>query len=173
MKKLLSLLTVLVLIVSTMLVLASCQESKIPDPPEGYLMYSDNNIYFAYPENLIKTDNGNYVQLSPEEGGNNITVAKGAYNSSFDNMSVETFRTYLKPGLTQAGMTITNEKVVHNTEKGFDIAIVTYDVYAYQINMEQTLFMFRVGDLVYTLTVTALNDAEAMIDTLLETLNLR
>lgn len=173
MKKILSLFIVLILILSTMLVLSSCQGGKLPEAPDGYLMYSDNHIYFAYPETLERTDNGNYVQLSPKDGGNNITVAKGAYDSTFDNMSVETFRTYLKPGLTQAGMTITNEKVTHNTEKGFDIAIVTYDVYAYNVNMEQTLFMLKAGNLVYSITVTSLTDAEAMINTLFETLNLR
>ena len=174
MKKALSIILSLTLLFSSVIILASCGNSfQLPQAPNGYLWYEDSDIYFAYPEILEKTESGNYVQLSPKEGGNNITVAKGTYNSTFDNMTVETFREHLKPGLTQAGLTITNEKVTHNEEKGFDIAIVTYDVSAQQIEMEQTLFMFRVNNYIYTLTVTSISEAEEMIETLFETLNVK
>lgn len=174
MKKFISISMVLILLVSSMLVLVGCGgKAQLPEAPNGYLWYENDDIYFAYPEALQKTEQGTYVQLSPKDGGNNITVARGAYDSSFDNMDVEAFRTHLKPALTQAGMVISNEKVTHNNEKGFDIAVITYDISYIGVSMEQMLYMFKVGNYVYTITITALSNAEDMIETLFDTLTLK
>ena len=174
MKKALSILLALTLLLGSMMIFASCGGSfQLPEAPNGYQWYENSDIYFAYPDNWSKSEDDGYAQLSASGGGNNIVVSVSDYDSTFDNMTVETFRTQLLPMLEQAGMTVSGEKVTHNTEKGYDIAVVTYKITYMGISMYQTLYMFRVNNSIYSITVTELTRDSALIETVFDTLNVK
>lgn len=174
MKKLLSILMIVVLAFASMLVFVGCgEESGLPEAPKGYKMYENDEIYFAYPESWTNTEIRGYVQLKPSAGGNNITVAKSQYDSTFDNMTVDTFNQHLLPSLVQAGASVSNVKVEHDTTKGFDITVVTYDASYSTISMKQVIYMFKLGEAIYTISINEVVDDLTLIQTVFNTLAIK
>ena len=174
MKKLLSISMVLVVILASLLVFASCAGgASLPEAPDGYTWYENNDFYVAYPEAWQKNEENGMVQLAPSAGGNNIVITTAAYDSTFDNITVETIETYLQPSIEAQGMEMTNIAVEHDTTKGSDIAIVTYKITLQSFSMDQTLYMFRVGNTVYSVTLTEAVEDLTFVRTVFNSLTLK
>lgn len=174
MKKLLSISMVLVVILASLLIFVGCAGgSKLPDAPEGYVWYENSDFYFAYPDSWQRNEANGMVQLMPKAGGNNIVVTTSPYDSTFDNITVKTIEENLKPGIEAQGMKMSNIAVAHDTTKGTDIAIVTYDISLSSFKMGQTLYMFRVGNTVYSVTLTEAVEDLTFVRTVFNSLTLK
>ena len=172
-KTLVTLLNLTMLLISVLIISGCALKSNLPDAPKGYTWYENEDIYFAYPEKWKQTEENSMVQLKPTAGGNNIVVTKGQYDSTLDNISVETIEALFKPQIEAQGMKMTNIAVAHDKSKGTDIAVVTYDLSYSGIKMEQTLYMFRIDNYAYSITVTEAIEDLALVQTVLNTLTIK
>ena len=59
-----------------------------PTIPEGYKLYDNGDISFAYPADWVKTDGGVVILTNKSGAGNNITVTYEAKNTIYDTFTV-------------------------------------------------------------------------------------
>lgn len=122
--------------------------------PEGYVLYDNGDISFAYPENFNKTD-GSTVVLSNLINGNNITIVYEAKTDYYTKMTDAIYAKDLKPAFEAMGMTIEKYTVEQiQNEKGVSLTKVTQTATVQETALQQTLLSITAGDKTYTVTVT-------------------
>ena len=189
MKRILIVLLALAMVLSMAFALASCNDDKKENDtketekpaekepaaiPEGYVLYDNGKITFAYPEKWTKTA-GSVDIITNESGiGNNITVSYEQYSDTYKKMTVEDFNTMLKPYLEAAGMTVANVAVTQ-LKNGNEINVtkIVYTATANGVSMGQTLFVVAVGELNYIVTVTETEADAALVNNVFNTLNVK
>lgn len=175
MKRTTALLTAALMLLCCMLAFTGCDTPKEAVIPDGYQVYSNDDISFAYPEGWTKND-GSTVMLVNEAGvGNNITVVYEAKNDFYSTMDVEDFNTSMKPALETVGATIT-DTVVTQTKNDLSVSItkVSYNATAANgVSMAQTMYITTVGNRTYVITVTVTDSDSAanLVENVFDTLN--
>ncbi len=171
MKKLSCVMAAILLIVGCMAVLSGCQlGAKAPEIPEGYQVYKNDDLSFAYPDDW-KSNSGSVVMLiNPTGIGNNITVVYEAKTDGYDDLTVESFNTMMKPSYEAMGMTISNVAVEKKTTNGLKVVQITYNAKMAGQSMTQTAFIFNAGKSTYTVTVTEVTPDAELVKTVFETL---
>ena len=120
--------------------------------PEGYTLYNDGKISFAYPKTWTKQDGS--VTIIQSTNGNNISVAYEAKSDVYVNMTLETYNATLKPLYEAMGMTVSNVKIEKKETNGQQIVIISQKTTVNGMTMQQTQYIMAAGDLNYTVTVT-------------------
>lgn len=137
--------------------------------PEGYQLYSNGYVAFAYPLGWGKTD-GSVVILNSATSTNNITVSYEPKSDIYLTMTTESFATDLKPILEEVGMKITNESVTQKSKGDLAITEISYTATIETISMDQTQFCVQAGEYCYFVTITEVTPDQELIDTVYNTL---
>ena len=190
MKKILSLILALLMMVSAMFAFASCESSdaddndekedvddkkddnskKEPTVPEGYKMYDNGDIRFAYPEEW-KVDDGSVAVISSKNGGNNITVAYEDKSDFYDDLTADEFMSTMGPQFSALGQKISNVKVAHPTnEVGVKLTKISLNNTVSGVNMKQTMYVISSGSLNYIVTVTEVQANTKLVNNVFNTL---
>ena len=190
MKRLLCVLLASLILISSMFAFASCESSDVddndekedvddkkednskkePTVPDGYKMYDNGDIRFAYPEEW-KVSNGSVVVISSENGGNNITVAYEGKSDFYDDLTAEKFMDTLGPQFSALGQKISNVKVTHPTnEMGVKLIKVSFKNTASGVTMTQTQYMIASGSRNYIVTVTEVQADTKLVNAVFNTL---
>lgn len=167
MKKLMCAALALTLILGALLSFAACKE-KLPD---GYKLYKNDDISFAYPESW-NVNGGSTVILVNETGmGNNVTIAYDNASDIYKTLDVKTFNELIAPQLIAMGMEVSGVAVSHvENGNGVDMTKVTYDVSAYGTTMGQTIFALESNSKTYIITVTEVTPDAELVATVFDTL---
>lgn len=146
-------------------------EKVLVTKPDGYQLFENDAIAFAYPEGWVKTD-GSVVILQDSTGtGNNITVAHEAANAFYGTMTMEDFNTQVKPVYEAMGMTISNATLEHvENDHGLKLLVMAFDNTISGTTMRQTQYVVTLGDYTYTVTTTEVAADEEMVQVVLDTL---
>ena len=162
MKKISLVMAVLLLIASCVFTFAACDKAaKAPEIPEGYQAYSNDVLSFAYPKEWSANSGSVVTLMDPNGNGNNITVVYEAKTDLYDDMTVESFNSMMKPSYEAMGMTVSNVAVEKRTTNGLDVVQISYDAKVAGQSLSQTAFITTIGDSTYTVTVTEMTpDAE-------------
>lgn len=141
--------------------------------PEGYTLYDNGDISFAYPEKLSKTD-GSTVILTDMTTGNNITVVYEAKTDMYETLDNNGYKTMFKPVFESMGMTISkyNVEQIAKNAKGIAITKVTHTASVEGTSMEQTMLITTVGNKTYTVTVTEMVNDDAFVNNVLNSFGL-
>lgn len=168
MKKISCIALAALLVLGSMLALASCG-AKAPEIPEGYQVYENGGLSFAYPEDWTKTDGSTVLLINPTGIGNNITVV---YESKYNHkdLTLDTFNEQMKPSYEAMGMTVSNATVEHKTSNGLDVTEINYTAKMMGVTMEQTAFITTIGDRTYTVTVTETTQDDTLVSNVFNTL---
>ena len=154
MKKLFSYLLVLAMLIGCVGMLTACgggEEAYVL--PDGYTMYEDEYISFAYPEHWTKTD-GNIPMLQNTENTNNITIAYETATDLYAELDEEAFASNLQPSLEAVGMKISDASITQHSRGDLDITELRFGVELMGISMTQTLYAVTASDRTYVVTVT-------------------
>ena len=170
MKKLSYVMAVLLLIVGCMAVLPGCDAAKEPEVPEGYQLYKNNDLSFAYPEDWSANTGSVVTLMNPAGVGNNITVVYEAKTSVYDDLTVESFNTMMKPSYEAMGMKVSNVKVEKKTTNGTDVVQITYDAKMAGQSLAQTAYIVTSGEYTYSITVTEMTQDDQLVTTVFETI---
>ena len=166
------LLLILTLICCCVLTLGSCgaKEAQIPD---GYQVYNNGDISFAYPETWTMTDGSTVILVSETGMGNNITVVYEAKNAIYSTITAEEFQAQMGAVLAAMGMTIT-DCTVAQTENEIGTAMTKIEFTSTVANMEmgQTMYIVNVGERTYTVTVTENTPDDALVENVFNTLTI-
>ena len=113
--------------------------------PEGYKLFSDGYISFAYPENWSKTE-GSVTLIQNNSTGNNITVVYEAKTDYYEDLTVTKFNSELKPVYEAMGLSISDTSVKHKTNSN-DVKItrLSFTTVAAGKSMKQTVLIFTVA----------------------------
>lgn len=192
MKKILSVFLALLMMVSAVFAFASCDEKnsdgdkekvedkkddnkeenskKEPTVPEGYKMYDNGDIRFAYPKDW-KVTNGSVVIISSENGGNNITVAYEDKTDFYDDLTADEFMDTLAPQFSALGQSVSNVKVEHLTNSiGIKLTKISLNNTVSGVSMKQTMYIIPAGDLNYVVTVTEVETDAKLVNNVFNTL---
>ena len=133
--------------------------------PEGYKLFSDGYISFAYPENWSKTE-GSVTLIQNNSTGNNITVVYEAKTDYYEDLTVTKFNSELKPVYEAMGLSISDTSVKHKTNSN-DVKItrLSFTTVAAGKSMKQTVLIFTVADRTYSVTITEVVSNTAVINT--------
>lgn len=190
MKRFLCMLLAALILASAMFAFASCESpdvddndekedvddkkddnsKKEPTVPDGYKMYDNGDIRFAYPEAWIVNDSS-IVLISSENGGNNITVAYEDKTDFYDDLTAEEFMSVLAPQFSLLGQSVSNVKVEHPTnEVGVKLTKISLKNTASGVTVNQTLYVIASGARNYCITVTEVTTDTKLVNTVLNTL---
>ena len=138
--------------------------------PEGYTVYNDGHISFAYPDDWVKTD-GEVVVIKKLGGaGNNITVVYENKTDMYEKLTLAGFNAQMKPAYEAAGMTISDAKVEHKTVGGEKIAVISYSAIMSGQALKQTAYAVTSGARTYSITVTEFSPDAELVKNIFDTL---
>ena len=146
-------------------------QNKEPVPtPEGYTLYNNGKISFAYPDTWKESDG---ILADENSAVNNITVTFEQKSDIYINMDVESFNSTLKPAFEQAGLTVTDPSVEQLTnDNDTRITKICCTTAVYGVTMKQTMLIVAVGDLNYVITVTEVTPDAALVENVYKTLDI-
>ncbi|MBQ3507973.1 MAG: hypothetical protein IJA91_05420 [Clostridia bacterium] len=171
MKKLSYVMAALLLIMGCMAVLSGCDlGAKAPEIPEGYQVYKNDALSFAYPEDWSANTGSVVTLMNPAGTGNNITVVYEAKTDMYDDLTAESFGTLMQPTYEAMGMKLSDVQVEKKTTNGLDVVQISYNAKLAGVSMSQTAFITTVGDSTYTVTVTEMTPDQELVKTVFETL---
>lgn len=134
--------------------------------PDGYKLFSDGYISFAYPKTWSKTE-GSVTLLQDNSNGNNITIVYEK-TDRYEDLTIERFNSDLKPLYEAMGMSISNADVKQQTNRnGINITRLSYIATAAGKSTKQTAFIFTIDTIAGTITVTLTVTTEMTSDTAL------
>ena len=181
MKKLLCLLLAMTMLMGSLFVLSACDKKDKKEEatteekkdvfklPEGYALYENDYISFAYPAEWTKTDLGEDAGAMIMDGstGNNITAVGEEYSDTYKTMTVEEFNKTVKPQLTASGLSVSNVKI-EQIKGADDLAItkISYNVKSSGVTMKQYVYVVPSGDRNYAVSVTEVKAVDGLLDTL-------
>ena len=195
MKRFLTLMLALVLVIGSILTLASCNNAdsgnddeneetkatttvatttaattaKTTVVPEGYKTYKLADFSFVYPEKY-SVEKDEAMVLMQGDSGNNINVVIEDKHSLYDDMTVDSFNSEYKPVYEEMGMTISGVSVEDKTVDGVKVKVLSYKAEFLGVTMSQTQAMFTSGNNTYSLTITVVDGDKSLANNVLESL---
>ena len=149
-------------------------KNEKPTIPDGYKLYDNGSISFAYPDDWSMTDGSTVILINPEGYGNNITVVYEAKNTIYDDMTVEDFNELLKPSFEAMGFSVSNPEVsIIKNKAGVTVTKMTYTATVDGISMQQTIFVTTANNRSYSITVTETWNDDELVETVFNTLNVK
>lgn len=143
-------------------------ETTEPTIPEGYTLYQNEGISFAYPENYVKASD----MMTDATTGNNVNVITEAKNDYYATMDLAAFNRDLVPVYESMGMTVSNISVAQTKNAaGLAISKFSYTTTIEGISMKMTQFITTVGQKTYTVTVTEVVSDADLANNVFNTLN--
>lgn len=140
-----------------------------PEVPEGYKLFKNDDISFAYPDNW-GSEIGSLSILQELSTNNNITVVYEAKTTMYDDMTVSEFKKMMQPSMSSAGLTISNVSISKEKTNNLDVIKITYDISSSGVEIAQTIFITHVDDKTYIITLTEVMSSKELGETLFKTL---
>ena len=183
MKKFLSMLLALVVILSAVTIFISCDSDEKDDDateavtttaattvaattdsglPKGYKLYKNEDISFVYPESWALLEEDGTVLIQNSETGDNISLTSEPRTDAYDGIDGMKFAEIYSPIYEQLGMGITDIFVKEKETNGIAVTEILYKVYMFDsaFYMMTTQYIFHVDDLTYTLVTTVVSDRQ-------------
>lgn len=189
MKRTLSLLLAILLILSSLLGMVSCdlnrtdsehdddaaeenKENKLPKAPKGYKLYKNDVIQFAYPEDWQVTE-GSVTVITPKDNSNttnNIAINYDTLGDMYANMTSESYFEMVKPQYQAMGMHVTNVNLTKKVTNGINVIEITQHNTVLGIGMNQTQYIVSIGQKNYIVTITEVQPDKDLVNTVFSTL---
>ncbi|MBO7250346.1 MAG: hypothetical protein J6V42_03630 [Clostridia bacterium] len=188
MKKFLSLFLCLILLLSAVTLFTACDNDDDRDRddddkkktttttkldiPDGYELYSDGKISFAYPEDW-ENQGGSLVMFRDPDTTNNINVVYEDKTSVYDSLTADEFEEAMNEVYESMGMSISNVSVATKKTNGLSVRVFSFKttVASTSAVMRQTQYVTTIDNRTYTVTVTELVSDADLADTVFETLS--
>ena len=170
MKKIVSLLLALTLTIGLVCSLSSCSGGNAPELPDGCKRYENGYLSFAYPEDWSKQTGSVDMLVNPTGVGNNITVAYESKTNAYDNLTVESFNSTMKPAYESMGMSVSNVSISKGTTNNVDYVKLSYNARMSGVSMKQTAIITTIGNRTFSITITEVNSDAKLISTVIDTL---
>ncbi len=194
MKRLLTCLLALVLVLTCLFAMTACGEKEEPkkeseaedtssaesaeSTPEayktakGYKLYSKSGISFAYPENWEIEDD-----VIIDENGNNINMTYSAASKAdaevFRTLSNDTFMELMGNIYEAMGMSVSNHNVKTVTNaSGVEVISCEFSLSIEDIEMNMCQFIILGEKKHYTITITEMTDVDAVIAEVLKSITI-
>lgn len=130
--------------------------------PKGYKLYKNEDISFVYPEAWALLEEDGTVLIQNSETGDNISLTSEPRTDAYDGIDGMKFAETYSPIYEQLGMGITDIFVKEKETNGIAVTEILYKVYMFESTfyMMTTQYIFHVDDLTYTLITTVVSDRQ-------------
>ena len=171
MKKLSKNTIIYALILSLTLILGAC--NKETSIPEGYQLYDDGAISFAYPDDWIKNEASIVILINESGIGNNISVVYESNTGIYENMTKESYTETYTALYEAMGLSVEiNEFETLTNTNGLSIIKISQTTVTMGIEMAQTQYITDIGDLTYIITISETTPDAELVQNVFDTLNL-
>ncbi|MBQ9784874.1 MAG: hypothetical protein IJW29_05190 [Clostridia bacterium] len=181
MKKFLSLILALCMMLSCMLLLSACdkkeddgendepKENLTVEAPSGYKAWSNEAIGFAYPSAWSEVDTGYAVILImvQDQLGNSINALSEAKNTVYSTVTNENFMEVMGPSFEMVGSNIADHAVTR-FKLSNDMQVIrftfknTMKVSGVSVTVYQAQYYVNVGARTYAITATGRSETELL-----------
>ncbi len=178
MKKLLSLLLALCMMLACVLALSACdkgddddddkpKENLTVNAPAGSTAWSNTDIGFAYPSSWNEASVAGVLFMAQSSLGANVNVASEPKNELYLTMTNDNFMSVMGPTFEMVGAKVTNVNVTKiQTTNGVDVVKATFKntmtVQGVTATVWQAQFYVNVAAKTYAVTVTGRNQSEML-----------
>ena len=162
MKKIISTLLTVTLVIGMMLTLTSCGE-KQPETPKGYELYENDYFSFAYPEEW-ELQKGSVTIIYDQSTGSNINIMYEEKTDEYDNLDAQGFTEFIKESLAGTGGSFSDVYAQKYETVNAELNTVTYIAKLYGITYYQTALIVTTDDRTYSIAVTC-QERDVMKDT--------
>lgn len=140
--------------------------------PEGGALYQDGYISFAYPESWIKTEQDGADMLSGGELGDNFVLVDWdtATDDAYQEITVQDAIENLTPVAESAGAELSDVSVEKRIKGPLTVVEMKYVLTVMGLPVENTVFLVRVDDRLYVLTLCEYQQDDDMIEVVYHTL---
>ena len=160
----------LALLLCAVLMLSACGPAKVVIP-EGYQVFENGDISFAYPEGWNMTDGSTVILVNETGIGNNITVVYEQKTDMYAKMDTAAFEAQLVPAFETMGLSISNSQVTQTeNDGGVSMTKITFNSSVAGASMVQTLYILSTETRTYTVTVTEVTKDSELVATVFDTL---
>ena len=179
MKKSITRLLAVLLVLGCVLALAACDEKSSGKPytlAEGYKLYENDDLSFAYPSSWTLTDGSTAMMVGTN--GNNFNVVYETANEentdAYENMTEDTFMDLMGEMLQGMGMTLSGVEVETKTnDGGVEMVVCTYDATYAGKEMSFCQYLIVGEDKHYTITATAVVPMDDAVEELFKSIRLK
>ena len=140
--------------------------------PEGYLLYQDGYISLAYPKNWVKTEQDGAYMLSGGALGDNFVLIDWdtATSDAYQEITVQDAIENLTPVAESEGAELSGVTVEKKIKGPLTVMEMQYTLTVMGVSVENTVFLVRVDDRLYTLTLCEYQQDDDMIKAVYHTL---
>jgi len=136
--------------------------------PEGWEVYDNGYISFAYPEAWNVTEGG-VTMIQDAATGNNISVTYEAKTDLYAALTMEDFQKTYVPLYAQMGMLVGDASVEQLDRDGLKLTKICHNTTVNGVSMKQTQYVLDSDDRTYTVTVTEVVEDKALVDNVYNT----
>lgn len=139
--------------------------------PEGYAVYKNDDIGFAYPESWTRTD-ASVVMLIDNSTGNNITVSYEAKSDMYETMTQSEAVELLEMVAASINATVSNVTLAKETnQNGLSLVKIACTMRTSNgVSMKQTMLITESGNQNYVVNVTEVVANSELLQTVINTL---
>ena len=140
--------------------------------PDGYTLFVNDDISFAYPEGWTKEGTGVEFEISSATSTTNIQI-DGETPALMLELSLRDFKNMMSASLEDEGMSISDVTLEEYTQNGLSVRAFSFNttMAEYEITVSQTMYIFSTGSRTYSITVTEYNPDAELHQTILNTLS--
>ncbi len=144
------------------------------DAPEGFLMYKNDEITFAYPSDW--TQNG--IAASNADGTKSITVTSQEKTTFYAGLDTQRYVQQVRNDFQTEGKKLVTASVAQKNKDGLNITYITqtFSVEGMEGELYQNIYAFDTEDKTYVLTLTQPNGFEVdktLSDTVFDTIKVK
>ena len=179
MKKSITRLLAVLLVLGCVLALAACDEKSSGKPytlAEGYKLYENDDLSFAYPSSWTLTDGSTAVMVGADGSNFNVAfvIANEENTDAFENMTEDTFMDLMGETLESMGMTLSGVEVETKTnDGGVEMVVCTYDATFAGKEISFCQYLIIGEEKHYTITATAFVSMEDAVEELFKSIRLK
>lgn len=169
MKKIISTLLAVTLVIGMMLTLASCGV-KQPKASKGYDLYENDDLSFAYPQEW-DMEKGSITLIYDPITGNNINIVYEENTDEYENLTAKEFT-----DLMQTSLVGISGSIINVYEKKYETVNAEVDTFTYSVKLGenisyQTMIIATIEERIYLITVTSptKKEMESYVQTILDT----
>ena len=140
--------------------------------PDGYTLFVNDDISFAYPEGWTTEGTGVDFEISSATSTTNIQI-DGETPALMMELTLNDFKNMMNASLEEEGMSISNVTLTEHSKNGLSVRAFSFEttMTGYDFTLFQTMYIFSTGERIYSITVTEYNPDAELHQTILNTLS--
>lgn len=150
---------------------SSSTSSEPPAVPNGYKLYDNGALAFAYPSDWTADNEEIVTLMNPDGVGNNITVTTEPKTDYYESITAKSLEDSMNESYQEYGMTVSGTTIEKKSTNGLNVVVVAFTTSYGGQTMKQTGYIVTIGNYTYSVTVTETTADSTLLSNVFNTLH--